>query len=206
MARNAAPTFDLSQIMPTSHFIAARSTRPLLAIASLALLGVAGCNGGGDETTGPVGTTDPGAAGRYRAVRNITAITCTPSRPPAGGGTVNLEAYSDTVVIRLVQSGTRLTVSYPELQTAATDTGSVDPSGTIRLGSKKTFQEAVRTGNRTFFVEATATEDFRKTASPTVYAGGGIYVSTFREGTATAPKFADCYRSGSTQLTRIGDS
>lgn len=192
--------------MPTSHLLTARPARSFLALASLALLGAVGCNSGGDETTGPGGTTDPGVGGRYRAVRNITAITCTPSRPPAGGGTVILDAYADTVVIRIAQSGSRLAITYPELQSAASDTGSVDAAGTIRLGSRKTFQETPRTGNRTFFVEATVTEDFRKTGNASVLTGSGIYIHIFREGTATAPRFADCYRTGATQLTRIGDS
>lgn len=177
----------------------ARHAGPLLAglLAALAL----GCGGG--DGTGP--DAPPNVAGRYRATRALAAVACTPQRPPAGGGTVILTAFSDTTLTRIQQAGARLTVTYPDFPASPPDTGSVAADGTVTLGFKETFQEEPREGNRTFFVDLTVTEVLRRADNGARLAGSGTYVNVFHEGAATAPVFATCSRTATVELTRLGD-
>jgi hypothetical protein len=164
------------------------------------LAGLLGCGG---DSTGPGAT--PNVAGRYRAVRALTAVTCTPQRPPEGGGTVILTAVSDTVVVRLQQAGARLTATYPDFPGAAPDTGSVAADGTVTLGARETFQEDPRAGSRTFFVDLTITETLTRASGGTALTGSGTYVNVFHEGAATAPVFATCSRTAAITFSRLGD-
>ena len=170
------------------------------ALVGVSLAGLLGCGG---DSTGPDAT--PNVAGRYRAVRTLTAVTCTPQRPPEGGGTVILSAFSDTVVVRLQQAGARLTVTYPDFPGTPADTGSVAADGTVTLGSRETFQEDPRAGSRTFFVDLTVTETLTRASGGAALTGSGTYVNVFHEGAATAPVFATCSRTSALTFSRLGD-
>ena len=175
----------------------ARPGHPAALLALLAL----GCGGG--DATGPDAQSD--VAGRYRSIRALAAVTCTPERPPAGGGTVILTAFADTVLVSIRQAGSRLNLTYPDFPGSPADTGSVTPDGTVTIGLKETFQEEPRTGNRTFFVDLTVTETLRRADGGARLTGSGTYVNVFHEGAASAPVFATCSRPATVEYTRIGD-
>jgi hypothetical protein len=168
-----------------------------LVISALAL----GC-AGDDDGTSPGST--PNVAGRYRAIRSLAAVACTPQQPPVAGGTVILAAFVDTVVTRIQQSGARLTLTYPDTPGSPADTGSVAHNGTVTIGYRDSFQEAPRQGNRTFFVDLTVTEQMQRTSDGGRLVGSGTYVNVFREGSATAAVFATCSRTATVELTRLG--
>jgi hypothetical protein len=172
-----------------------RRAGPLLAALTL------GC--GGDGGTGPDAT--PNVAGRYQRNDVIPAVTCTPQRPPAGGGTVILEAFSDSARVRVQQAGARLTITYPDFPGTLPDTGSVAADGTVTFGYRETFREEPREGNRTFFVDLTGGVTLRRSDNGARLAGSATYVNVFREGAATAPVFATCSRTATVVLTRLGD-
>ena len=165
-----------------------------------ALACILGCGG---ESTGP--DAPPNVAGRYRVTRANAPVTCTPQRPPEGGGTVILGAFSDTVVVRLQQTGARLTMTYPDFPGTTPDTGSVAADGRVTLGIRETFREDPRTGNRTFFVDLTVTETLTRASGGTALTGTGSYVNVFREGAATAAVFATCSRTSVVTFNRLGD-
>jgi hypothetical protein len=165
------------------------------------LLGVAVAAGCGGDSTSPSAT--PSVAGRYRATRTLAPVSCTPQRPPAGG-TVVLDAFADTTQLRIAQAGTRLTVTYPDFPGASADTGSVAADGSVTLGSRETFQEDPRQGNRVFFVDLTVTETLRPADGGARLTGTGTYVNVFREGAATAPVFATCSRTATIEFVRLG--
>ena len=179
-----------------------RSLPRRIAHSLIALLAL-GC-GGGDNQVTAVDTT-PNVTGRYQAITNLAAVTCTPQSPPAGGGTVIFTAFSDTVLIRILQSGARLTLTYPEFPGSSADTGQVAQDGTVTYGYKETFREEPRAGNRTFFVDLTASQVLRRPENTTRLTGTGSYVNVFHEGSATAPVFATCSRTSTVELTRVGD-
>jgi hypothetical protein len=68
--------------------------------------------GAGPNLVGCSGTTDAGpsiprVAGTYSITESVTAVTCTPQEPPAGG-TVQLEAFSQTFDVQIDQTGSAL--------------------------------------------------------------------------------------------------
>src|SRR5215210_7552399 len=61
------------------------------------------------------GTTDadlsiPQVAGTYSLTESATATTCIPNEPPAGG-TVRLDAFSQTFDVQITQTGSTLRLS-----------------------------------------------------------------------------------------------
>ena len=116
---------------------------------------VLGCGG---DSTGP---DAPNVAGRYLRTAVFEATTCSPQRPPPGG-TVILDAFSQSVTVRVEQTGSRLTMTYPDFPAAPPDTGSVDRSGKVTFGFKVSFQEDPREGNRLFFVDLTASHELQR--------------------------------------------
>ena len=156
---------------------------------------VLGCGG---DSTGP---DAPNVAGRYLRTDAFDATTCTPQRPPPGG-TVILDAFSLSVTVRVEQTGSRLTMTYPEFPAASPDTGSVDGSGKVTFGFKVSFQEDPREGNRLFFVDLTAGHELQRLDDGARLAGSGSYVNIFHEGSATAPVFATCSRTVTTTFAR----
>src|SRR4051812_12207122 len=116
---------------------------------------VLGCGG---DSTGP---QVPNVAGRYQRGDAFVATTCTPQRPPPGG-TVILDAFSQSAAVRIEQTGSRLTLTYPDFPGSLPDTGSVDGDGTVTFGFKVNFQEVPREGNRLFFVDLTASHELQR--------------------------------------------
>ena len=182
--------------------LATRATDRLASLGRLAggLLAAAAVACGGDET-GPDGP--PNVAGRYQRNDAVAAATCTPLRPPAGG-TVILDAFTQSVAIRIQQTGSRLTITYPDFPGTTPDTGSVDREGTVTFGFRETFQEDPREGNRIFFVDLTATQELRRLDNGARFAGSGTYVNLFHEGSANASVFTTCSRTTTIEFTRAG--
>jgi hypothetical protein len=156
---------------------------------------VLGCGG---DSTGP---DVPNVSGRYQRSDAFAATTCTPQRPPPGG-TVILDAFSLSTTVRIEQTGSRLTMTYPDFPAAAPDTGSVDRDGKVTFGFTVNFQEDPREGNRLFFVDLTASHALQRLDNGARLAGSGSYVNVFHEGSATAPVFATCSRTVTTTLAR----
>ena len=169
---------------------------------SLLVLLMLGCGGSDGSVTAPLAVE--GVSGAYRITRALAAVSCVPQSPPAVGGTVILNAFSDTVRARVLQTGSKLTVTYTNFPGSPPDTGSVTPNGTWTIGFKDSFQEAPR-GARTFFVDLTVSEELRPAESSSVLAGSGTYVNVFHEGAAAAPVFATCSRTSKIEATRLSD-
>lgn len=146
----------------------------------------------------------PDVAGLYQLLEQVGAVTCTPERPPAGGGTVILDAFTANEQVRVLQQGSQLTVIDPAFPNAPFLTGSIDLQGNIALGHIDDFQEQPRTGNRIFFVNLTSQQDLQRVDNGARLVGSGSYVNIFREGSATAPVFATCSRTSTIVITRTG--
>jgi hypothetical protein len=175
-------------------------------LAALAL----GC---GSDATGPDAPTRrespvPGAtpmvAGHYHRTDVLEAVTCTPHRPPPGG-TVILDAFAMSSIVRIEQVGSRLALAYTSVPTPPIDTGTVDPAGRITFGARLTFREAPREGNRIFFVDLTIRAALERVDGSTRLVGPIAYENVFREGAPTAPVFTTCSRTGTVEFSRIGD-
>lgn len=157
------------------------------------------CACGGDGTSPDV----PNVAGAYRVREAVAAVTCTPTRPPATGGTVILDAFSYDYAVRIRQDGTRLTVTDPEFP-EDTLRGSVDTQGAVTLSQDVTFREEPREGGRVFYVDLAIQQNLRRSGG-TGLRGSGAYVNVFHEGAPTAPVFATCSRTSTLSLTRTGE-
>jgi hypothetical protein len=183
--------------LPPELVLTARPLQPAGPLLAALVLACGGGDGAGPDAL-------PDLTGRYRAVRALAAVTCTPQRPPVGGGTVVLDAFADTVQVRIQQAGSRLTLTYPDFPGSPADTGSVTQDGTVTIAFRETFQEAPRAGNRTFFVDLTVAETLRRADGGARLIGSGTYVNVFREGAATSPVFATCSRPSTIEYTRTG--
>jgi len=185
---------DLLEYAASARVIGRRSVLAFaLALGPSAF--VLGCGG---DSTGP---DVPNVAGRYQRSDVFAATTCTPQRPPPGG-TVILDAFSLSATVRIEQTGSRLTMTYPDFPGNAPDTGSVDRNGKVTFGFTVNFQEDPREGNRLFFVDLTASHELQRVDSGARFAGSGSYVNIFHEGSATAPVFATCSRTVTTTFAR----
>jgi hypothetical protein len=160
--------------------------------------------GAGPNLVGCSGTTDAGpsiprVAGTYSITESVTAVTCTPQEPPAGG-TVQLEAFSQTFDVQIDQTGSALKLyelGHPE----AAEAGTIDADGRISFNGLFTFEEAPREGNRVFFVDLTIHRELQTQATAGI-AGSATYVDVFHEGSSTAPIYATCSRQGTNDLVR----
>lgn len=156
----------------------------------------------GDSGTGPKQT--PNVTGLYQWREQVAAVTCTPQRPPEGGGTVILGAFAFDFPVRIQQAGSQLTVIDINFPNDPGPTGTIDQNGNITLGYVVDFQEDPRTGNRNFFVHLTADNNLQVAANGARLVGTGSYVNVFRENSASAPVFATCSRTSTLELTRTG--
>ncbi len=171
-----------------------RNTIPFCTLAAVLL---AGC---GDDSTGP---SIPNVAGLYQFNQSLAAVTCLPTRPPAGG-TVILDAFSDSYRVRIQQDGSRLTITYPDFPNEPPSTGSVDQEGNVGVEESFTFKEEPREGNRTFYVDLAIKWNVRRQDDGRLQ-GSGTYVNVFHEGAPTAPVFTTCSRGSTITLTRTGN-
>jgi hypothetical protein len=100
---------------------------------------VAGCGGTTDN-----GTSVPRVAGTYSITESVDTAICSPTDPPPGG-TVRLEAFSQTYDVQITQTGATLTlyeVGHPE----AVASGTIEADSTISLSGELIFEEAPREG------------------------------------------------------------
>ena len=171
------------------------SMRPHLCAAFLLAANqlLVGCGG---DSGGP---SIPQVAGTYSITENATATTCTPTDPPPGG-TVRLEAFSQTYDVQITQSGTALQlfeVGVPQ----AVESGTIAADGSMSFTSNFVFQEAPREGNRVFFVDLTIQRELQ-VQSATQILGSASYVNVFLEDSSTAPIYATCPRQATNELVR----
>jgi len=170
------------------------SIRLYLAAALLIGAGqlLAGCGGSTDNSP-----SLPRVAGTYSITESIDTAPCAPVDPPPGG-TVRLEAFSQTYDVQITQSGSTLSlyeVGHPE----SAEAGTIQADSTISFSGEFVFQEAPREGNRVFFVDLTITRDLQLQSTGQI-AGSSSYVDVFHEGASTAPVYATCSRQGAAQL------
>jgi hypothetical protein len=160
--------------------------------------------GAGQLLVGCGGTTDaepsiPQVAGTYSLTESVTAATCTPNEPPAGG-TVRLEAFSQTFDVQISQTGSSLRLyelGHPE----SADEGTIETDGRISFDGHVDFEETPREGNRVFFVDLTIHRELQ-VQSTTRISGSASYVNVFHEGSITAAIYATCSRQGGNELIR----
>jgi hypothetical protein len=160
--------------------------------------------GAGQLLVGCGGTTDaqpsiPQVAGTYSITESVAAVTCTPTEPPPGG-TVRLEAFSQTFDVEITQTGSTLQLSVvgdPE----SAETGTIGTDSTISFDSLLVFEEGTREGNRVFFVDLTIHRDLQVQSTARI-AGSASYVDVFHEGSSTAAVYATCSREGTNELVR----
>ncbi len=167
---------------------------------SLSLIAAAALMSACSESTG---TGVPNVAGVYHWREHVAAITCTPQRPPAEGGTVIFDAFVSEFDVRIQQSGSQITIIDTAFPNDPGPTGSIDAAGKISVVLVVDFQEEPR-GTRTFFDNLTIKNDLTVQSSSTRIVGSGSYVNVFREGSATAPVFATCSRTSTIELTKTG--
>ena len=149
------------------------------------------------------GTTDNGpsaaqVAGTYSITESIDAATCTPVQPPPGG-TVRLEAFSQTYDVQITQTGATLALS--EVGQGTTEAGTIAADSTISLSAQFAFEEAPREGGRVFFVDLTIHRELQLVSTGQI-AGSASYVNVFHEGASTADVYATCSRQAVNQLVR----
>jgi hypothetical protein len=149
------------------------------------------------------GTTDapdvPQVAGTYSVTQSVTAATCAPNELPAGG-TVRLEAFSQTFSVQINQVGSTLTLTESG-QPTPSESGTIDAAGAISLDGTLDFQEAPREGDRTFFVHLTFHDDLQVQSAGRIN-GTSSYVNVFHEGSSTAATYTTCSRDGTIELVR----
>jgi len=154
----------------------------------------------GDGGTGP---QTPDVSGLYQWREQLAAVTCTPQRPPAEGGTVILDAFSAEFQVRVRQDGSQVTFIDTAFPNDPSPTGTIDQAGNITIGLVVNFQEDPR-GTRTFFDNLTIRNDLTVVSNGARLVGTGSYVNIFHEGSVTAPVFATCTRTSTIELTRTG--
>jgi hypothetical protein len=160
--------------------------------------------GAGQLLVGCGGTTDaepsiPQVAGTYSLTESVTAATCTPNEPPAGG-TVRLEAFSQTFDVQISQTGSTLKL-YELGNPVASEEGTIGTDGQITFSSHLGFEETPREGNRVFFVDLTIARELQVQSAERI-TGGASYVNVFHEGSSTAAVYATCSRQGGNELIR----
>jgi len=156
----------------------------------------------GDGSTGP--GEPPDVRGTYLNREQVNAVTCTPQRPPAEGGTVILDAFSFESPVRVAQQGSAVEFFELDFPNDPPLEGTIDSQGALTLRTVFNFQEAPRAGNRIFFVNLTYSQNLQRVGDGSRLAGNGSYVNVFREGSPTAAVFATCSRTSSIELTRTG--
>jgi hypothetical protein len=172
------------------------SIRPYLHVAFLI--------GASQLVVGCGGTTDaqpsiPQVGGTYSITESVAAVTCTPTDPPPGG-TVRLEAFSQTFDVQIDQTGSTLQLyelGHPEIAEA----GTIGTDSTVSFDGLLVFEEAPREGNRVFFVDLTIHRDLQLQSTARI-AGSASYVDVFHEGSSTAAIYATCSREGTNELVR----
>ena len=174
-----------------------RAARYALSVA--ALVPMLGC---GDGSTGPSGPPD--VRGTYVNREQVNAVTCTPQRPPAEGGTVILDAFSFESPVRVAQQGSKLEFFELDFPNEPPLEGTIDNQGALTLRTVFNFQEEPRAGNRIFFVNLTYSQNLQRAGDGSRLVGNGSYVNVFREGSPTAAVFATCSRTSTIELTRTG--
>jgi hypothetical protein len=147
------------------------------------------------------GTTDtpdvPRVAGTYSVTESVNAATCAPNELPSGG-TVRLEAFSQTFSAQIDQVGSTLSLRETG-QSAPAESGTIDAAGAISLAGTLDFQEAPREGDRMFFVHLTFHDDLHVQSAGRIN-GTSSYVNVFHEGSSTAPTYTTCSREGTIEL------
>ena len=171
------------------------SSNPMkLVTSALLMAGIVGaCSEGG---TGPQAIPD--VAGNYTQSESLPAATCTGNQLPAGG-TVVLEAFTQSYPVRIEQTGSAIRL----IDIEAPDDpviGTIDSDGKIALTYHAFFQEAPR-GSKTFFDDLTITLALTFDKSTGRISGTGNVVNVFHEGSTTAPVYATCSRGVSISLT-----
>jgi hypothetical protein len=160
--------------------------------------------GAGQLLVGCGGTTDaepsiPQVAGTYSITESVTAVTCTPNEPPPGG-TVRLEAFSQTGDVQIDQTGSTLKLYEPGHPEIA-ESGPIETDGSISFSGVFNFEETPREGNRVFFVDLTIHRELQVESTARI-AGSASYVNVFHEGSSTAAIYATCSREGTNELVR----
>jgi hypothetical protein len=171
-------------------FIRPRIYAAFLLGASHLLVGCGGDSGG---------PSIPQVAGTYSLTESLTATTCTPTDPPPGG-TVRLEAFSQTYDVQITQTGTALQLFEVGIPQAA-ETGTIASDGSMSFTVNFAFEEAPREGNRVFFVDLTVQRELQ-VQSATQISGSAMYVNVFHEDSITAPTYATCPRQATNELVR----
>ncbi len=164
------------------------------AVLLLFVIGGAGCGEGSDPSPGPPAI--PNVAGNYTISTSVPAVTCTPSQPPSGG-TVILEAFSQSYAVRIEQTGgviRLIEVAFPDEPFS----GTINAAGEITIVDRFTFREAPRAGNRVFFVDLTGTYALTLDKSTGRITGTVGFVNVFHEGSPSAPIYTTCSRQGGT--------
>ncbi len=152
----------------------------------------------------PAPPSTPNLEGEYHRLDMLGAVTCTPHRPPSGG-TVILDAFTMSAIVRIEQTGSRITLTDLGAPEAPVDTGTVDPAGRVTFGGRFTFREARREGNRQFFVDLTIRATLERVDGSQRLVGPITYENVFREGDPGADVFSTCTRTGIVELARLGD-
>jgi hypothetical protein len=191
MSQTVPPTSNNKEIVMAA-WIHARSLS-LITAASL----LSGCGDGG---TGP---GLPNVAGLYQWREQVGAVSCTPQRPPAEGGTVVLDAFLSEFEVRIRQEGSQVTLIDLAFPNDPGPTGMIDEQGNITLALTIDFQEEPR-GSRIFFDNLKIEYNLRRVDNGARLTGTGAYVNVFREGSPNAAVFATCSRSSTIEVISTG--
>ena len=182
---------------------------PARKLAVGALLALASACRSGDDggtTTIDLGTGPgefPKVQGYFQRNESVSAVTCTPQSPPAGGD-IAMGSYSLSEPVGFTQSGSKVSIVLLNYPSDPPDTGTVDMTGKVTLGFKLSTKEQNLRAGRQFYVDVTGSFLLNRSADGNQLTGTGSYSNQLHEGSATAPVFATCSRNSTIQLTRTG--
>ena len=178
-----------------------------LAVGLLLALATA-CRASEDDpgTTIDLGTGPgefPKVQGYFQRNESVSAVTCTPQNPPAGGD-IAMGSYSLSEPIGFTQSGSKVSIVLLNYPGDPPDTGTVDMSGKVTMGFKLSMKEQNLRAGRQFYVDVSGSFVLNRSADGAQLTGTGSYQNLLREGSASAAVFATCSRTSTIQLTRTG--
>jgi hypothetical protein len=160
----------------------------------------------GGTTTIDLGTGPgefPKVQGYFQRNESVSAVTCTPQNPPAGGD-IAMGSYSLSEPIGFTQSGSKVSIVLLNYPGDPPDTGTVDMTGKVTMGFKLSMKEQNLRAGRQFYVDVSGSFVLNRSADGTQLTGTGSYENLLREGSASAAVFATCSRTSTIQLTRTG--
>jgi hypothetical protein len=177
-----------------------------LAVGLLLALAAACRSNSDDPGTIDLGTGPgefPKVQGYFQRNESVSAVTCAPTNPPAGGD-IAMSSYSLSEPVGFTQSGSKVSIVLLNYPTDPPDTGTVDMSGKVTLGFKLSMKEQNLRGGRQFYVDITGSFLLNRSADGNVMSGTGSYENQLREGSPTASVSATCTRTSTIQMTRTG--